>query len=83
MICGSQIRSARAALRWTVARLASEAGVGVQTVIRLEAVDGVPPSRSSTLVDIQRALEAAGIEFVGTPEDKPGIRLGASLKHQA
>ena len=83
MICGSQIRSARAALRWTVARLASEAGVGVQTVIRLEAVDGVPPSRSSTLVDIQRALEAAGIEFVGTPEDKPGIRLGVSLKHQA
>jgi transcriptional regulator with XRE-family HTH domain len=75
MICGTQIRSARAALRWTVTRLAGEAGVGVQTVIRLEAVDGVPPSRSSTLVDIQRTFEAAGIEFIGTPDDGPGIRL--------
>lgn len=75
MICGTQIRSARAALRWTVARLASEAGVGIQTVIRLEAVDGVPPSRSSTLVDIQRTFEAAGIEFIGSPDESPGIRI--------
>lgn len=83
MICGTQIRSARAALRWTVARLADEAGVGVQTVIRLEAADGVPPSRSSTLVDVQRAFEAAGIEFIGAPDDGPGIRLRAAPRNPA
>jgi transcriptional regulator with XRE-family HTH domain len=83
LICGTQIRSARAALRWTVARLADEAGVGVQTVIRLEAADGVPPSRSSTLVDVQRAFEAAGIEFIGAPDDGPGIRLRAAPSNSA
>lgn len=80
MITGSQIRCARAALRWTAARLASEAGVGIQTIMRFEAHDGVPPSRSSTLMDIRAALEAAGIEFVGTPDDGPGIRLRKPLQ---
>jgi hypothetical protein len=26
-------------------------------------------------VDIQKAFETAGIEFVGTPEDRPGVRV--------
>lgn len=42
--------------------------------MRIEQVDGVPPGRATTLADIQRALEAAGIEFIGTPEQGPGIR---------
>ena len=75
MITGIQIRSGRAALRWTAAQLASAAGVGIQTVMRLEAHDGIPPSRSSSLVAIRGAMEAAGIEFVGTPDDAPGIRV--------
>ena len=78
MITGAQIRAARAALRWTAARLALEGGVGIQTVMRLESHDGVPPSRSSTLVEVQNTLEAAGIEFVGSPDDGPGIRLRSS-----
>ena len=28
------------------------------------------------MVDVKAALEAAGIEFVGSPDDRPGIRLG-------
>lgn len=75
MITGAQIRSARAALKWTVAKLATEANVGVQTVMRLEAHNGVPPSRSSSLIAVQRAFEEAGIEFIGAPDDAPGIRL--------
>lgn len=80
MITGSQIRSARAALRWSADVLAREAGLGVQTIKRLEQVEGVPASRTSTLLDIQRTLEAAGIEFIGTPDDGPGIRLHARTK---
>lgn len=75
IITGLQIRSARAALKWTAAQLASEAGVGVQTVMRFEAHDGVPPSRASSIVAITAAFEAAGIEFIGSPDDGPGIRL--------
>ena len=75
MITGAQIRAARAALRLSSQELARVAGVGQQTIKRFESADGVPPSRSATLGAIQAALEAAGIEFVGTPHDKPGIRL--------
>jgi hypothetical protein len=45
--------------------------------MRFEAVDTVPPSHSSTPLDVQAALEAAGIEFIGSPTDRPGIRFGS------
>jgi transcriptional regulator with XRE-family HTH domain len=75
MISGVQIRSARAALKWSAQELANKAGVSLPTIKRFEQVDGIPPSRSSTLMDVKTALEGAGIEFVGAPEDRPGIRL--------
>jgi len=77
MITGTQIRSARNALRWTTEQLAGRAGVTARTIKRFEAVDEVPPSRSSTLLDVKAALEAGGIEFIGSPTDRPGIRLAA------
>jgi transcriptional regulator with XRE-family HTH domain len=75
MLLGVQIRAARAALGWSIEEMAEKSGVSGRTIKRFEAHHGVPPSRSSTLQDIQYALEAAGIEFVGTPEDGPGIRV--------
>ena len=75
MITAAQIRSARAALRWSVAELSDLSAVGIATIKRLEAVDGVPGARTSTIVAIQNAFEAAGVEFIGTPDDGPGIRL--------
>ena len=74
MITGGQIRSARATLRWSVQQLAEKAGVSIQTIKRFEAAEGVPRSRTQTLLEIKAALETAGIEFIGTPEDGPGIR---------
>lgn len=78
MITGLQIRSARNALRWTTEQLAKKAGVTARTIKRFEAVDDVPPSRSSTLLDVKGALEAAGIEFIGSPADRPGIRVSGT-----
>ena len=75
MITGAQIRSARSALRWTTEQLAKKAGVTDRTIKRFEAVDGIPPSRSSTLLDVKAALEAAGVEFIGSSADRPGIRV--------
>jgi ribosome-binding protein aMBF1 (putative translation factor) len=75
VITGMQIRASRAALRWSAEDLAARARVGVQTIKRLEAADGVPSGRSTTLQEVQSALEFAGIEFIGTPSDRPGIRL--------
>ena len=42
MITGGQIRAARAALRWSVQRLADEARISTQTIKRFEVADGVP-----------------------------------------
>jgi transcriptional regulator with XRE-family HTH domain len=79
MITGGQIRSARATLRWSVQQLAEKAGVSIQTIKRFEAAEGVPRSRTQTLLEIKGALEAGGIEFIGAPEDGPGIR--ARIRH--
>jgi DNA-binding XRE family transcriptional regulator len=75
MIGGAQIRAARALLNWPAEVLAKTVGVTRQTIQRLEQHDGLPPSRSQTLEQIQRAFEAAGVEFIGTPDDGPGVRL--------
>ena len=75
MITGMQIRSARAALGWSANQLAQAAGISLRTMVRMEDLDGVPLVRVATLRDVERVLEAAGIEFIGTPENGPGIRL--------
>jgi DNA-binding transcriptional regulator YiaG len=74
MLTGLQIRSARAALGWSAQALAERSGVSLRTLMRLEQVHGIPRGRTSTLAEIQKTLEAAGIEFIGTPDDGPGIR---------
>lgn len=51
------------------------AGGASKTVRRLEGEQGVPQTTTATLTNIQSALEAAGIEFIGTPDDGPRIRI--------
>ena len=60
------MRAGQAAFR-SIEDLAEKSGVGVRTIIRLEAADGIPPSRTQTLLDIKAALEAGGIDFIGRP----------------
>jgi hypothetical protein len=42
---------------------------------RYEASIGVPKSRKGHLETLRQFFEAAGIEFIGTPDESPGIRL--------
>ena len=74
MITSGQIRAARALLRWTGKELAEASGVAFSTLMRLETGEGVPGAQAKTLDAIQKAFEEAGIEFIGTPEDGPGVR---------
>ena len=74
MITGWQIRAARAAVKWSVQKLADTSGVSIQTIKRLEVVENVPDSRTSTLLAIKAALESAGIEFIGSSHERAGIR---------
>ncbi|WP_275228625.1 helix-turn-helix domain-containing protein [Novosphingobium album (ex Liu et al. 2023)] len=74
-VTGVQIRSARYALRWSVKDLAQRSRVSSSTIKRAELEDGVPSTTSANLAALQEALEAAGIEFIGSPDDAPGIRI--------
>lgn len=47
----------------------------MRTLIRYEATNEVPSSRGGNLETIVKTLEAAGIEFIGSPDDAPGIRI--------
>lgn len=75
MVTGNQIRVARFALRWSVQELSKRTGVPVRTLKRIEASDTVPASSALTTQNIKSALEFAGIEFIGTPQEGPGIRI--------
>ena len=77
MITGAQIRIARTALRWTAEELSANSGVGARTIKRIEKKDGLPDSTISTISKLKLSFEAAGIEFIGTPDDGPGIRIHA------
>ncbi len=75
MIISEQIKAARALLGWDQASLARHADVGVATVKRLESRPGVVGGTMETLMRVKAALETAGVEFIGSPEDAPGVRL--------
>lgn len=74
-ITGAQIRAARALIRWTAADLARAADLGIMTIRRAEAVDGVVGTTAANANAIRAALEAAGVEFIERNGGGPGVRL--------
>lgn len=64
MITGSQIRAARALLRWSAKELGEKSNVSLNTVQRLESVDDVPSTSAKTINNVQTALENAGVKFI-------------------
>lgn len=75
MPSGPQIRAARALLGISAQDLAQVSDVGWATIQRYEAVSGIPKGQPEKLAAIVRALEDAGIEFLGDPIKSPGVRL--------
>ena len=66
---------ARAALGWSIQKLSSESSVSVRTIKRIETEGGLDRATPANLKLIRETLEAAGIEFIGTAEEGPGVRL--------
>lgn len=75
MIVSCQIRAARALVNWSARELAEKSGLGVATIRRMELADGVPSSNAQTLNLVRKVMESVGVEFIGSPEDGPGVRL--------
>ena len=70
-----QIKAARGLLGWSGQDLANASGVGLSTLRRLESGSGSVQTNVSTVVALAAALEQAGIEFTGDPNNNPGVTL--------
>jgi transcriptional regulator with XRE-family HTH domain len=76
MISPAQCRAARGLLDWSQQRLAETANVGNATIRNFE--NGHSSPMNATLDVLQRALEAAGVEFTNGGE--PGVKLKAKSR---
>ena len=75
MISSKQIKAARALLGWKGKDLADKSGVGITTLRRYEAQDGIPNANKFVLKAIKSCLEEAGVVFSGDPVKDPGVLL--------
>jgi DNA-binding XRE family transcriptional regulator len=74
-ITAAQSKMARAALGWNTVDLAKAAEVSPTTVNQFE--QGTTAPLRSTLAAIRRAFESAGIIFIDSNGEGPGVRLAA------
>ena len=66
---------ARAALGWSIDKLAQNTSISTRTIKRIESEGGFGRATPANLKLIRETLEAAGVEFVGAPGEGPGVRL--------
>lgn len=78
MLTGSQIRAARALLKWSAADLSKHCGVSYPAIQRAESVEHMPNMQTKNLLAIKTTLERAGVQFLDGPysgNGGPGVRL--------
>ena len=75
MLTSGQIKMARAALGWSIDVLAEKTSISSRTIKRIEATIGIPNATAANLKLIKQTLEQAGVEFIGSVDEGPGVRL--------
>lgn len=80
MISSAQLRAARALLGIDQRTLGSMSGVSLPTIQRMEASQGHVRGTVSTLTRIVEALDAAGLELIGSEQPSQGRGRGVRLK---
>jgi ribosome-binding protein aMBF1 (putative translation factor) len=71
----SQIKMARSALGWSTQKLSEESEVSSRTLNRMETLEGFSSATKANLSIVKRTFEEAGIEFIGSADEGPGVRL--------
>lgn len=79
MLTAEQLRAARALKRWDQVDLAERSGVSVETIKRLEKMNGrLTATRVATLDLLRSTYEEEGVLFLDdgeTVDGGPGVRL--------
>lgn len=75
MLTSGQIKMARAALGWSIDVLAEKTSISSRTIKRIENTIGIPNATAANLKLIRQTLEQAGVEFIGSADEGPGVRL--------
>ena len=81
-LTSSQIRAARALVRWRAQDLARESSIGVATIRRAELSDSETSMTAANDLAVRRTLEMAGVEFIDENGGGPGVRLRKLSKGQ-
>ena len=71
----SQIKMARSALGWSTQKLSEESEVSSRTLNRMETSEGFSAATKANLSMVQKTFEEVGIEFIGSADEGPGVRL--------
>jgi transcriptional regulator with XRE-family HTH domain len=80
MITAAQLRAARALLGIDQRELASQCGLSVPTIQRMEGSDGVIRGNVDSLMKLVAALDDAGIELIGEGAMSQSGGRGVRLK---
>ena len=70
-----QFKMARAALGWSIQILADKSMVSVRTIKRIESEGMIEKVTPANMRLLRETLEAAGIEFIGSAGEGPGVQL--------
>jgi len=81
LITGSQLRAARALLRWSRARLAESSQVAPATITQAEGDDGPISVTAAQARALRISLERAGVEFI--PENSAGVGVRLAKRNSA
>src|SRR5690348_16577489 len=74
-ITGSQLRAARALVRWSPDDLAERCRVAVATITRAEVEDGPVSVTAAEARALRLALETAGVAFIAENGGGAGVRF--------
>jgi transcriptional regulator with XRE-family HTH domain len=75
MLTGAQIRAARGLLNLSVAELASQTGLAINTIRKAEATNQVASVTPANMNLIRSTLEAGGVHFIEPDELGAGVRF--------
>jgi hypothetical protein len=80
-LTSSQIRAARALVRWTAEDLSRQSAVSLRTIRRAELAERYTSMTAPNDLAVRRSLEAAGVEFIDEDGGGPGVRLRKAYQH--